>query len=84
MMKRKLLFGSVKIGDTAYELFDEGQVAYYVDNNADNVGNIKNGVEIISFEEFIRIHKDYDIVVSVGKNAALDLSLIHISEPTRH
>ena len=49
MMKRKLLFGAGKIGDTAYELFDEGQVAYYVDNNADNVGNIKNGVEIISF-----------------------------------
>ena len=73
MMKRKILFGAGKIGDTAYELFDEGQVAYYVDNNADNVGNIKNGVEIISFEEFIRIHKDYDIVVSVGKNAALDV-----------
>ena len=61
MMKRKLLFGAGKIGDTAYELFDEGQVAYYVDNNADNVGNIKNGVEIISFEEFIRIHKDCGI-----------------------
>ena len=37
MMKRKILFGAGKIGDTAYELFDEGQVAYYVDNNADNV-----------------------------------------------
>lgn len=73
MMKRKILFGAGKIGDTAYELFDEGQVAYYADNNADNVGNTKNGVEIISFEELIRIHKDYDIVVSVGKNAALDV-----------
>ena len=71
MMKRKILFGAGKIGDTAYELFDEGQVAYYVDNNADNLGNIKNGVEIISFEEFIRIHKDYDIVVSVGKKCCI-------------
>ena len=73
MMKRKILFGAGKIGDTAYELFDEGQVAYYVDNNADNVGNTKNGVKIIGFDEFKRIHKDYDIVVSVGKNAALDV-----------
>lgn len=73
MMKRKILFGAGKIGSAAYELFDEGQVAYYVDNNSDNVGNNKNGVEIISFEELIRIHKDYDIVVSVGKNAALDV-----------
>lgn len=73
MMKRKILFGAGKIGSVAYELFDEGQVAYYVDNNADNVGNTKNGVEIISFEKLIRIHKDYDIVLSVGKNAALDV-----------
>lgn len=72
-MKKKILFGAGKIGDAAYELFDEGQVAYYVDNNLDNVGNTKNGVKIIGFDDFKRIHKDYDVVVSVGKNATLDV-----------
>ena len=53
MMKKKILFGAGKIGDTAYELFDEGQVVYYVDNNLENVGNTKNGVKIISLTQFL-------------------------------
>lgn len=72
-MKKKILFGAGKIGDLTYELFEEGTVAFYVDNNPDIVGNIKNGVEIISFDKLIKIYKDYDIVVSVGKNVVLDI-----------
>lgn len=81
--KPYLIFGAGKFGDKVYNMLQEG-CCCYADNNADKVGSIKNGLEIISVQEMRNRAGECQIIVAAdgenGINMILQLYAMGIRE----
>ena len=66
MKKKYIIFGSGKNGIEVYNHLKKDEVAFFCDNNAEKVGQIIDGKEIISFSKLLEIYQDYIIILSVG------------------
>jgi len=76
--KKIIIFGCGFYGAKIYELLKE-DVAYFVDNNPSKVGQMYNGIEIISFEQLKKIYScdKYHIVAAVNNKNDKSYSIIH-------
>ncbi len=64
-MKKYIIFGAGLYGEEALLYYGLKNVAYFCDNK--KCGKIIRGIEVISFERLIDIHKDYDIILAVSR-----------------
>lgn len=69
-----ILFGAGVYGHKALEYFGAERIHCFVDNNEALTGTFVDGIPIISFEQLKRIHKDYQIVISVGSRISIELA----------
>ena len=70
-------FGAGKYGDTAYQLAGDRMV-YYIDSNSCKWGTLKNGIRVISIQDFIDKKEKYPILISVGPDHVWDvLNTLH-------
>lgn len=69
-----ILFGAGVYGHKALEYFGAERIHCFVDNNIALTGTFVDGIPIISFEQLKRIHKDYQIVISVGSRISIELA----------
>ncbi len=83
-MKRYIILG---VGPDGTECLGKLQrknkdsVAFFCDNNPQNCGLKLNGIQILSFSDFLKIYKNYHIIVTTPKNndlvARLEANGIH-------
>ncbi|MCM1112007.1 MAG: radical SAM protein [Muribaculum sp.] len=62
---KKILFGAGEYGRYALNKYGKENVFCFVDNDTARTGQTIDGVEIISFEHFLRIYQDYEIILTV-------------------
>ena len=67
-----IIFGAGLKGKEASKVFGD-KVKFFVDNNKNKVGSTIDGKEIISFEELLKIHDKYDIIVAVSPVMTLEI-----------
>ncbi len=69
------LFGAGQVGMSVAEDINQTSMALkgYVDNSYDIIGKEKNGLPIISFQEYEKSHLDCLLVVSVGRGNRQDV-----------
>lgn len=72
--KKVILFGAGQLGEKALKLIGKENVAFYADNSPDKQGTKVNDIAVISFNEMVRIHNDYLIVLSVDVHILNKLS----------
>jgi len=60
--RRKILFGAGACGKWLVELFGTSYFKYAVDSNADKISDFP--IKIISFDEFIKLNDDVDVIIS--------------------
>lgn len=72
--KKVILFGAGKVGKQMLDFFDEGQVAYFSDNNTEMIGNYIDNTEVISFQKMVELSDQYQIVISVGPKTVGELA----------
>lgn len=63
-MKKKILFGAGLYGHLALEAYTHENVAYFVDNNMQLVGQSIEGIEVISIDKLRAIYTEFDIVIT--------------------
>lgn len=78
-----LVFGSGQKGREANQILGD-KVKFFVDNNPDKVGEFVNGKKIISFEELLKIHDKYDIIIAVNPAISLQIMGQLISNNIEH
>lgn len=61
----KILFGAGEYGRYALKKYGKEDVFCFVDNDATRIGQMVDGVEIISFEHFLRIYREYEVILTV-------------------
>ena len=66
-MKKYIVFGTGKYSIDLLKHIDRGDIAYFCDNNRKKVGQVINGIKIISFEELVKIHDEYIIIVAIER-----------------
>ena len=60
-----IIFGAGKYGEKAAEKLGR-QVAFFADNNPNKVGNIKDGIKILSFEEAVKLERKYHFLIAAS------------------
>ncbi len=73
-MKSVILFGTGEIGKQLLEFIGVDQIAFLVDNNKDKVGKHLEGIEIISFERLVKIHKHYHVIIATGVDYMMEIA----------
>lgn len=61
-MKKLILFGAGALGRRAQKDIGKEKIAFYVDNN--KYGEYVDGIKVLSFEEFLAVHQNYNVVIS--------------------
>ncbi|MCR4933655.1 MAG: radical SAM protein [Lachnospiraceae bacterium] len=74
-MKKIIIFGAGDYGRQAHEYFGEEMVEFFVDNNTQKTGQLYCGKKILSFDEYLKIQKDYRTVVAVRSFSAIATQL---------
>lgn len=74
---KKILFGAGKYGRYALDEYGHENVAYFVDNNSNKIGEMIDEIEVISFDEFLKIYKNYQIIVSTKFYQRIEAQLHH-------
>lgn len=60
-----ILFGAGERGRNALQYYGRDTVAYFCDNAAQRKGTFVDGIEVISFEKMVELHrKGYDVVLT--------------------
>ena len=67
-----IIFGAGLKGKEANNVFGD-KVKFFVDNNKNKVGSVIDGKRIISFEELLKMHDEYDIIIAVNPVMSLDI-----------
>lgn len=62
--KKIVLFGAGMHGKLALEKFGKDQVAYFIDNNPELWGKQIREIDIISFDQFLSVKDEYNVVIS--------------------
>ena len=75
-MRQWIVFGAGAFGKEVYDRYGFDNIAFFVDNNDVRIGELFCGKEIISFEKFCRIYKDYKIVIAVRKYEEIERQLL--------
>jgi len=75
MNKQIVLFGAGAFGKKALDYFGGDKVAFFADNNHQLEGTKIQGKEVISFDELKRIHKEYQVVISVDARKVPELAI---------
>lgn len=73
--KQVILFGAGVFGRKALAYFGGERVAFFADNNPKLTGERVEEKEVISFDTLKKIHKDYQIVISVDARKVPALAL---------
>ncbi len=71
--KKIILFGAGFYGKNALKFFGAENVEYFVDNDINKQGSDVQGKQVISFEEYLLIKDDFNIVLACGKGIMLSL-----------
>lgn len=84
MLKKKILFGAGRYGHLALKKYGNENVAFFVDNNLDLLGNKIDGIPVISAKQLGKIYEDYEIVVTTKytKKITEQLLAMNITEFT--
>ncbi len=68
--KKIMLFGAGALGLNALDCLGKENIAAFVDNNLEKVGQKIEGKEIVSFLDLKKTYKDYNIVISTDVRKA--------------
>lgn len=73
---KKILFGAGKFGKYAIEKYGRDEVAFFVDNNQEKVGEFE-GKKVISFTDFLKMYvpDKYKIVITVKNTSKIEQQL---------
>lgn len=72
---KKILFGAGLYGRLALDNYKEENVAYFVDNNSELVGQKIKGIEVIGVDMLQKIYKDYEIIISTKYKTKIENQL---------
>lgn len=65
-----VLFGAGEIGKNAVDILGE-KVAYFVDNNAEKIGDLYCGKKVVSFQEYLKNAQNYHCIISAKEEFAI-------------
>lgn len=71
--KPVILFGAGEVGALVMDNFEEDKVFCFADNSADKVGKIYKGRKVISLEELMEIHDQYNVLVTTLYKSSLEI-----------
>ena len=66
--KPTVIYGAGAWGDKAYKLL-KNQACYYVDKDVSKIDTLKNGLRIVSLEEFMKDTNDKQLVVAISSES---------------
>lgn len=75
-MKKWIVFGAGAFGREVYYYYRKENIAYFVDNDLERVGDTFFGKEIISFKQYCRIYKQYDTVIAVRHYQSIERQIL--------
>ena len=62
--KKIIIFGAGKVGKSLLNCVEREKIAYFVDNDSQKVGQKIDGIEIIGYADLLKIHSEYNVVVT--------------------
>lgn len=65
-MRKIILFGAGANGKQALDFFGDSNVECFVDNSKNKINTVYVGKKVISYERFLEIHRNYDIIVTAN------------------
>lgn len=68
-----ILFGSGGYGKKMLHTFGKTNVECFVDNNVYQIGDYRYGIRVISYEEYLRIYKQFKTVISVSEENCVEI-----------
>ncbi len=75
-MKKWLVFGAGAFGREIYYYYGKENIACFVDNDLKRVGDTFFGKEIISFKQYLKLHKNYQTVIAVRDYQPIERQLL--------
>lgn len=75
-MKKWLVFGAGAFGREVYYYYGKENIACFVDNDLKRVGDTFFGKEIISFKQYLKLHKNYQTVIAVRNYQPIERQLL--------
>ena len=75
-MKKWIVFGAGAFGREIYYYYGKENIAFFVDNNQDRVGDLFYGKEIISFKQYCKIYGQYNTVIAVRQYQSIERQLL--------
>ncbi len=63
-MKKKIIFGAGNYGKKAIEYYGIDEVAFFVDNDKKKHGRKYVGKEILSYEDFLTVKDNYELIIA--------------------
>lgn len=67
-MKKYAVFGIGYIGKWFISEIGSENIGIIIDNNADLCGKHWSGIEIVSLRQYLKLQRDYEVVIAVSKN----------------
>lgn len=64
LKKKVILFGAGTIGKRLLNLIETEKVAYFVDTDKSKVGKYIDDIQVIGYEDLLKIYRDYTIIVT--------------------
>lgn len=75
-MKKWIVFGAGAFGREIYYYYGKDNIAFFVDNNQDRVGDLFFGKEIISFKQYCKVYSQYHTVIAVRQYQSIERQLL--------
>lgn len=75
-MKKWIVFGAGAFGREVYYYYGKNNIAFFVDNDPDRVGDLFFGKEIISFKQYCKIYGRYNTVIAVRNYSSIERQLL--------
>ncbi len=72
--KKIILFGAGNYGKKALDFFGENRVEYFIDNDVRKQGKFIHGKKVLFFDEYVKIHYQYNTIISIYDYLAADVS----------
>ncbi|MBE5865472.1 MAG: radical SAM protein [Lachnospiraceae bacterium] len=81
---KKILFGAGLLGVSAVGEYGRESIAYFADNNRKKIGTCLEGIEIIGWDELLRIHADYEVIITTKYRETVEEQLKAAGIKYRH
>ncbi len=70
--KKYIVFGCGDYGKKTVDLVGKDNIAYFIDNNINRVGEKIKGITVVGYDDYLRLREEYELIVAI--------SSVHIQE----